>query len=30
MKASLNWLKRLVDLTESPEEIAAHLTAAGL
>jgi phenylalanyl-tRNA synthetase beta chain len=30
VKASLNWLKRLVDLTESPEEIAAHLTAAGL
>ncbi|MCB9496924.1 MAG: phenylalanine--tRNA ligase subunit beta [Fibrobacteria bacterium] len=30
MKASLNWLKRLVDLRESPEEIAAHLTAAGL
>jgi phenylalanyl-tRNA synthetase beta chain len=29
MKASLNWLKRLVDLTESPEEIAAHLTRAG-
>ncbi|MEN9309647.1 MAG: hypothetical protein RL173_3579, partial [Fibrobacterota bacterium] len=30
MKASLNWLKRLVDLTETPEEIASHLTAAGL
>lgn len=30
MKASLNWLKRLVDLTESPEEIASHLTAVGL
>lgn len=30
MKASLNWLKRLVDLQETPEEIAAHLTAAGL
>jgi phenylalanyl-tRNA synthetase beta chain len=30
MKASLNWLKRLVDLPESPEEISAHLTAAGL
>jgi len=30
MKASLNWLKRLVDLSEPPEEIAAHLTAAGL
>lgn len=30
MKASLNWLKRLVDLRETPEEIAAHLTAVGL
>lgn len=30
MKASLNWLKRLVDLTETPEEIEAHLTAVGL
>jgi len=30
MKASLNWLRRLVDLVETPEEIAAHLTAAGL
>jgi len=30
MKASLNWLKRLVDLQETPEEIAAHLTAVGL
>jgi phenylalanyl-tRNA synthetase beta chain len=30
MKASLNWLKRLVDLDESPETIAAHLTRAGL
>jgi len=30
MKASLNWLKRLVDLTETPEEIASHLTAVGL
>jgi len=30
MKASLNWLKRLVDLRETPEEIAAHLTASGL
>ncbi|QQS05064.1 MAG: phenylalanine--tRNA ligase subunit beta [Fibrobacterota bacterium] len=30
MKASLNWLKRLVDLTETPSEIEAHLTAVGL
>lgn len=30
MKASLNWLKRLVDLRETPEEIAEHLTAVGL
>ncbi len=30
MKASLNWLRRLVDLTETPEEIASHLTAVGL
>lgn len=30
MKASLNWLKRLVDLTETPAEIEAHLTAVGL
>jgi phenylalanyl-tRNA synthetase beta chain len=30
MKASLNWLKRLVELPETPEEIAAHLTAVGL
>ncbi len=30
MKASLNWLKRLVELTETPEEIASHLTDAGL
>lgn len=30
MKASLNWLKRLVDLTETPAEIASHLTAVGL
>lgn len=30
MKASLNWLKRLVDLSETPEEIAAHFTAVGL
>lgn len=30
MKASLNWLKRLIDLPESPEEIGAHLTAVGL
>lgn len=30
MKASLNWLRRLVDLPETPEEVAAALTAAGL
>lgn len=30
MKASLNWLKRLVDLRETPEEIAEHLTVVGL
>lgn len=30
MKASLNWLRRLVDLPETPQEIAAALTAAGL
>ena len=30
MKASLNWLKRLVELRETPEEIAEHLTAVGL
>jgi phenylalanyl-tRNA synthetase beta chain len=30
MKASLNWLRRLVDLPETPAEIAAVLTAAGL
>lgn len=30
MKASLNWLKRLVDLRETPEEVASRLTAAGL
>lgn len=30
MKASLNWLRRLVDLTETPAEIEAHLTSVGL
>ncbi len=30
MKASLNWLRRLVDLPEAPQEIADRLTAVGL
>jgi phenylalanyl-tRNA synthetase beta chain len=30
MKASLNWLRRLVDLPETPQEVADALTAAGL
>ena len=30
MKISLNWLKEYIDLSESPEEISALLTASGL
>ena len=30
MRISLNWIKRLIDLKKSPEEIAKVLTSAGL
>ena len=30
MKISLNWLKTLIPLTQTPEEIEAILTATGL